>query len=97
MDESFELNGIDFVWSKAKARKNFEKHGVTFDQAAEAFFDPFLCIVDASPEEEVRDAVIGMDERWNLLFVVHIAVEDDHIRIISARKATRNERRRYED
>lgn len=63
MDESFELNGISFVWSKAKARKNFEKHGVTFQQASEAFFDPFLCIVDASPEEEVRDAVIGMDER----------------------------------
>lgn len=53
IDESVELNGITFVWSKAKARKNFEKHSVTFEQAAEAFFDPFLRLVDVRSEEDV--------------------------------------------
>ena len=64
---------------------------------AEAFFDPFLRVVDASPEGEERDAIIGMDERWNLLFVVHIAFEEQSIRIVSARKATRHEWRTYEN
>ncbi len=97
MDEIFERNGISFVWDRTKAGKNVEKHGVTFLQATSAFFDPFLRVVDASPEEEVRDAIIGMDENWDLLFVVHIIVEDDRVRVVSARKARRSERRDYED
>jgi len=66
-------------------------------KGAEAFFDPFLKLVDASRHEEARDAIIGMDEDWNLLFVVHIEIEEDKIRIISARKATRQEREIYEN
>ena len=97
MDERFELHGISFVWNQTKAEDNLRKHGIAFTQAAEVFFDPFLHIVDASSDEEARDAVIGMDERWNLLFVVHIAFEHDSVRLISARRATRNERRQYED
>jgi uncharacterized DUF497 family protein len=97
MDEYFELNGIRFVWNREKARRNLAKHGVAFEQAAEAFFDPFIRVIDASPEEGARDAVIGMDKRWNLFFVVHIVLEEDQIRIISACKATRTERRYYED
>lgn len=62
MDERFELNGISFVWNRTKAQENRRKHGVTFEQAAEAFFDPFLRIVDASSGDEARDAIIGMDE-----------------------------------
>ena len=97
MDGSYELNGITFIWDPKKAQANADIHGVTFEQAAETFFDPFLRIIDASPEEEVRDAAIGMDVRWNLLFVVHILIEDEHIRIISARKATRSEKVIYEN
>lgn len=97
MDKTYQLNGISFVWDTDKARLNANNHGVTFEQAAEAFFDPFLRIVDASPEEEARDAVIGMDVHWNLLFVVHIFIEDDQIRLISARKATRTEKQYYEN
>ena len=97
MDEYFELNGIPFVWDQMKARKNVMKHGVTFYQAAEAFFDPFFIVIDASTKEEVRDAIIGMDKAWNLLFVVHACVEEEQIRIISTRKATRFERKLYED
>lgn len=82
---------------QGKGSKNLAKHGITFEQAAEAFFDPFLRLVDAGQKEEARDAIIGMDEHWNLLFVVHIGIEEDRIKIISARKATRTERKLYED
>jgi uncharacterized protein len=98
MNVYFVLDGINFVWDGDKARSNASKHdGVTFEQAAEAFFDPFLIVVDASRNEEARDAVIGLDTRWNLLYVVHIEREDNVIRIISARKATRQEKAQYED
>ncbi|MEQ9623463.1 BrnT family toxin [Coleofasciculus chthonoplastes] len=98
MDVYFVLNGITFVWNEQKARQNSSKHeGVTFQQATEAFFDPFLVVVDASRNDEARDAVIGLDKRWNLLYVVHIERDDDMIRIISARKATRKEREYYEN
>lgn len=92
------LNGITFVWNDQKAQNNFSKHdGVTFGQAAEAFFDPFVVVVDARRNDEARDAIIGMDRRWNLLYVVHIEFDKDNmIRIISARKATRKEREHYE-
>jgi uncharacterized protein len=92
------LNGITFIWDSEKVRINPTNHdGITFQQAAESFFDPFLVVVDASRNEEARDAVIGLDARSNLLYVVHIEREDNDIRIISARKATRQERLQYED
>ena len=68
MDTLHQIKGIAFVWDTDKAHNNVNKHGVTFKQAAEALFDPLLRVVDASPEEEARDAVIGMDIQWNLLF-----------------------------
>lgn len=98
MDVYFVFNGITFVWNDEKARINARKHdGTTFQQAAEAFFDPFLIVVDASRNEEARDAVIGLDTRWNLLYVIHIEREENIIRIISARRATRQERVEYEN
>lgn len=98
MDIQFILHGIIFLWNEEKAKQNPKKHeGVTFEQAAEAFFDPFLVVVDASSNDEARDAIIGMDKQWNLLFVVHIQPENEMIRIISARKATRSERNYYEN
>jgi len=97
MDIFFQLHGIDFVWDEIKARRNARKHGITFEQSAEAFFDPFLKVVDASQNDEERDAVIGMDRRWILLFIVPIETEENKIRIISAREATRQERLDYEN
>jgi uncharacterized DUF497 family protein len=97
MDERFDLDGIGFVWNTDKALANERKHGITFEEASTVFFDPFLVLVDASPEDESRDAVIGMAEDGRLLFVVHVAFEQELVRIISARKATRSERRRYEE
>ncbi|MBD2107297.1 BrnT family toxin [Nodosilinea sp. FACHB-13] len=97
MDVYFVLNGVSFVWNDEKAQLNPQKHdGVTFQQAAQVFFDPLLVVVDASRNDEARDAVIGLDTHWNLLYVVYIERESDTIRIISARRATRQEREYYE-
>ncbi len=68
MDQEFILHEITFIWNQEKARQNPLKHeGITFEQAAEAFFDPFLVVADASRNHESRDAIIGMDKRNNLL------------------------------
>ena len=91
MDIRFDLNGLLFVWDEDKAKRNRQKHRVGFEEAAEVFFDPFFRLVDASRNEEARDAVIGCDARGRGLYVVHIEVEDEYIRIISARNATREE------
>jgi uncharacterized DUF497 family protein len=97
MDEQFELHKINFVWDRRKLKINLAKHHISFEQAVEVFFDPFIKIVDASRNQEMRDAIIGMDKQWNLLYIVHIAFEEDQIRIISARKVTRSEKDFYEN
>ncbi|SKA86611.1 hypothetical protein SAMN02745130_02736 [Thiothrix eikelboomii] len=98
MDVVYALNGITFVWNATKATANKHRHaGISFEQAAQSFFDPFIKLVDASRNDESREAIIGMDKAWNLLFVVHIQIEDDRIRLISARKATRKEQEYYEN
>ena len=96
MDTTYELNGIEFCWDARKARTNIIKHNVSFELAATVFFDPFFRLVDASVTDEARDAVIGFDESQRLLYVVHIEVDEAGIRIISARKATAEERRTYD-
>ncbi len=84
MDDRFELKGISFVWDSKKAQSNLAKHGVAFTEAAHAFFDPFLRVADAGTNEQAREAIIAIDEQWDLLYVVHIVLEGDDIRIISA-------------
>ena len=97
MDIHFQLNGTDFVWNDRKAAGNPAKHdGVTFEQAATVFFDPFFRLVDAGRNTEARDAVIGFDASGRLLLVVHVQFEDAFIRIISARRATSHERHDHE-
>lgn len=77
MNETFLLHGVVFTWDGRKARTNAAKHGITFEAAAEAFFDPFLQVVDASSSEESRDAIIGYDAVGRLLFVIHAALLED--------------------
>ncbi len=96
MDIRFELNGLVFVWNRAKAAHNNDKHGISFEEATEVFFDPFFRMIDASRNEETRDAGIGRDTRGRLLTVVHIEIENEFIRIISARKATREEAKHHD-
>jgi uncharacterized DUF497 family protein len=97
VDFVFLYLGQRFVWDDVKAAANLAKHGVSFEEACEVFFDPFVRVEDASVPEELRDAAIGMTEDWTLAVVVYLRREGDAIRIISARSATTQERRVYED
>lgn len=96
-DTSYELNGVSFVWNSRKARENPRLHeGVTFERAAEVFFDPFLRVIDASRYDEPRHKVIGYDANNRLLVVIHVEWQDEAIRIISAWPATPAEREIYD-
>jgi uncharacterized DUF497 family protein len=89
-----------FDWDSEKARTNFLKHGVTFDDATAVWDDPLHLIrFDRIEAGEERRHTLGMVAGVVLLLVVHtyIGEADDKIRIIGARKATRPERRAYED
>jgi hypothetical protein len=97
VDIHFELNGTTFIWNAKKAAANPVKHdGIRFEQAVTVFFDPFFRLVDASRNDEARDAVMGYDEQSRLLYVVHVEIEDDAIRIISARRATNEEHKNHD-
>lgn len=85
-----------FEWDDAKAAANRAKHGVTFDQARRVFDDPLALELVTHVEGEERSITIGMAGR-DLLLVVVSADRLGRIRIISARRATRLERQRYED
>jgi hypothetical protein len=90
--------GQRFRWSSEKALANLKKHGIQFEQACEVFADRFFRLVDTTTDDEAREAVLGMTEDLTSLFVVHVVRERGRvIRVISARKATRSERRIYED
>jgi len=87
----------DFEWNKAKAAANHAKHGVTFEQAREAFNDPFAIdfVDDREDYGEDRLILFGMVEN-RLLVVAHI-LRGDKVRIISAREAEPHERRKYHE
>ncbi|AFL90205.1 hypothetical protein Terro_3997 [Terriglobus roseus DSM 18391] len=86
-----------FVWDADKAFANVTKHGLSFEKACEVFFDPLMQLWDASPNDDSRLAAVGATMDREVLFVVHVDVEDTLVRIISARHATRTERERYEE
>jgi len=96
MDIIYRLQGFEFEWDEDKARRNVEKHGVTFEEAAEAFFDPFYQTGDASVNDELRDFVLGYSLAQRLLLVIYTE-RGERTRIISARPATRAERKLYEE
>ena len=97
MDVEFTLKGITFIANDQKMESNLTKHGVSFQLAAEAFFDPFFVFKDASRNYEDRDAIIGYDDSGKKLFYVVYVELDDKIRLISARKTTKEERLEYEN
>jgi uncharacterized DUF497 family protein len=89
---------LTFEWNEKKARSNATKHGVRFDDASTVFADSLsLTILDPthSSLDEERFVTIGRSHRGKLLVVVHTD-RGDNIRIISARPASRRERRTYE-
>ncbi|MBD1940130.1 BrnT family toxin [Microcoleus sp. FACHB-68] len=95
MDIVYRLQGIEFEWNINKAQSNIEKHGVTFEEAAEVFFDPFYQEGDATSNDEQRDFIIGYSRAQRLLLVVYVE-RGERNRIISARPTTRTERQLYE-
>lgn len=88
---------VRFEWDPKKAQENARKHGVSFEEASECFADEnALDLEDAAHPE--RLILIGVSAVARLVFTVYALRErGDIIRIISARKATRNERRTYEE
>ena len=97
MDITHRLLDVEFEWDEDKAKSNIQKHDVTFEEAAEVFFDPFYQIGDASvDDDEERDFIIGYTFAQHLLLAVYTE-HDERTRIISARPATRIERKLYEE
>ena len=87
---------MGYEWDTTKATTNLEKHGVTFADAVAVLEDEkALTIPDDDPDEE-RFITMGLDAFGQVLVVVY-TLREDTVRIISARKATRSERRQYEE
>jgi uncharacterized DUF497 family protein len=89
---------VVYEWDAAKARANTEKHDVSFDGAATVFLDP-LALTFPDPDhsgQEEREITIGYTAGHQVVFVSHCQ-RGGRVRIISARKATRRERRQYEE
>jgi uncharacterized DUF497 family protein len=95
MDIEFEESRTLFVWDLEKAQENLTKHDVEFTEAASVFRDPHLLIVDAARNGESRDKAIGIGG-GKLLSVVHVEVDGEFIRIISAWQATPAETALYD-
>jgi uncharacterized protein len=90
MDKVCQIRGVEFEWDEEKYALNIRKHGVTFEEAAEVFFDDENIFGDASAAEESREFVVGFSTRFNLLFTVFVE-RRERIRIVSARPATESE------
>lgn len=89
---------MEFEWDPAKAAANEKKHGLSFEEGTRAFGDPFAVTVadSAHSEQEARFVTLGALPNGRLVVVVH-ADRAGRIRLISVRRATARERRRYEE
>jgi len=91
------MNAIRFAWDKAKAAENLRKHGVSFEEASTVFADENARLKhdpDHSQEED-RFILLGLSAKLRMLIVCHVHRKEQIIRLISARKATRNESKQY--
>jgi uncharacterized DUF497 family protein len=89
---------VIYEWDPGKAKQNQLKHNLSFEEAATVFLDP-LAVTYSDPEhseEEQREITIGHSATHRVIFVSHCQ-RGDRIRIISARRATRKERKQYEE
>ena len=88
---------LKFEWDEDKAESNARKHGTTFEEASSVFADPRAAIFtdEAHSDEELREIMVGHSAEGRLL-VVCFTERGEAIRIISARPATKRERRDYE-
>ena len=90
--------GLEFEWDAAKARKNADKHGVSFEEASSVFGDPLALSIPDPLHSEAEDRFITLGESYRRRLLVVVSTDrGDTIRIISARAATRRERKDYEE
>ena len=92
------MDELVFEWDPKKSASNEEKHGVSFEEAKTLFTDQFARLI-ADPdhsEKEDRFILLGTSIHSRLLVVCHCVRTNDSIRIISARKADKQERKLYE-
>lgn len=89
---------INFIWDKNKAKLNFVKHNLSFEEAATVFADPLAFVFDdvEHTRTEQRALIIGHTSKSKVI-IVSFTERDQHIRIISARKATKKEKQDYEE
>ena len=92
------MKDITFEWDEAKNKVNFQKHGISFEEAESVFFDEYALLI-ADPdhsENEDRFVLLGLSAKFRLLLVCHcFEVDDGLIRVISCRKAKRKEMSLY--
>jgi uncharacterized DUF497 family protein len=91
--------GVRFTWSPRKARENLRKHGVSFEEATTVFADPLAKIFD-DPDHSIgehREIIFGHSTYPRLLLVSFTEIEEEVVRIISARRPDTPERRAYEE
>jgi uncharacterized DUF497 family protein len=92
------MNQIQFIWDKNKNILNQKKHNISFEEAKTVFYDENARLIHDPEHSETEDRFIllGLSSHLRLLIVVHVYKEQDEIiRIISARKATKNESKYY--
>jgi len=94
------MNNIQFTWDDQKDRENQKKHGVSFEEAKSVFYDENARLIhdpDHSDAEE-RFILLGLSYKLRIILVVHCYYEDESIiRIIAAKKAVKNEQRKYKE
>jgi uncharacterized protein len=90
---------MKFEWDPTKTASNIRKHGVSFDEAVTVFKDPLAFIFDdiTHAEQEHREIIIGTSSLRRMVLVCFVERLENVIRIISARPATRQEIREYEE
>ena len=89
---------LRFEWDRKKAENNLSKHEISFEEAMTVFADPLARVFtdEEHSGEELREIIIGHSARQQLI-LVNFTSTDDRVRIFSARKATRMERKDYEE
>ena len=89
---------MEIIWDEKKNQENIKKHNISFEEARTVFYDPKGKLIhdpDHSDEED-RFIILGLSKSLNLLVVCHCYRENDEvIRIITARRATKNEETSY--
>ena len=94
------MSDLRFSWDSRKAKSNAKKHGVTFEEAQSVFLDDYALLADDPDhsDDEDRFILMGVSSRLRVLVVCHCyRKSESEIRIISARKADRLEKRQYNE